>query len=114
MLNSYLQQAESTDTNRSTMSSSQALSSSHKDMTQVGSLSGQENNNGATPPSSKLNPLLYNRASLEQSLNDAKHRVAQLKRELDANYNLLTIIDKYYKKKDSMGVEVWIRTVQNC
>ena len=45
--------------------------------------------------------LTINRALLEQSLVEAKQRVAQLKRELDANYNLLTIIDKYYKKGDN-------------
>ncbi|CAG2113201.1 unnamed protein product [Medioppia subpectinata] len=50
---------------------------------------------------SKGSSITINRALLEQSLADAKQRVAQLKRELDANYNLLTIIDKYYKKGEN-------------
>ncbi|RWS27743.1 hypothetical protein B4U80_03899 [Leptotrombidium deliense] len=57
----------------------------------------------------RTNVGLYNRASLEQSLAASKARVAQLKRELDANYNLLTIIDKYYKKDnktEASAVEV--------
>ncbi|XP_054163539.1 protein kibra-like [Oppia nitens] len=49
----------------------------------------------------KGSSITINRQLLEQSLADAKQRVAQLKRELDANYNLLTIIDKYYKKGDN-------------
>ncbi len=49
----------------------------------------------------KGSSITINRALLEQSLADAKQRVAQLKRELDANYNLLTIIDKYYKKGEN-------------
>lgn len=51
----------------------------------------------------------YNRAILQQSLIDAKARVAQLKRELDANFNLLSIIDKYYAKgnnNEANAVEV--------
>jgi len=58
---------------------------------------------------SKGSSITINRALLEQSLADAKQRVAQLKRELDANYNLLTIIDKYYKKgenSEASAVEV--------
>lgn len=47
-----------------------------------------------------------NKESLEQSLTDARSRVAQLRSELEANYNLLSIIDKYYKKKDRYAVEV--------
>lgn len=43
----------------------------------------------------------YNRTLLQNSLCEAKSRVAQLKRELDANYNLLSIIDKYYTKGDN-------------
>jgi len=38
-------------------------------------------------------PLLTNQALLGQSLTDAKQRVAQLKRELDSNHNLLNLID---------------------
>ena len=45
--------------------------------------------------------ITINRALLEQSLADAKQRVAQLKRELDANYNLLTIMDKCYKRGEN-------------
>lgn len=41
------------------------------------------------------------RPQLEHSLTEAKRRVATLKRELDANYNLLTIIDKYYTRGDN-------------
>ncbi|RWS06015.1 Protein kibra-like protein [Dinothrombium tinctorium] len=57
----------------------------------------------------RTNVRMYNRASLEQSLAESKARVAQLKRELDANYNLLSIIDKYYKKDnktEASAVEV--------
>lgn len=43
----------------------------------------------------------YNRTLLQHSLCEAKQRVAQLKRELDANFNLLSIIDKYYTKGDN-------------
>jgi len=49
----------------------------------------------------------FGRTQLQQSLTEAKKRVAQLKRELDANYNLLTIIDKYYTRGDeATAIEV--------
>lgn len=48
-----------------------------------------------------------NKEALEKSLVDARARVERLKRDLDANFNLLSIIDKYYKKgNNSFAVEV--------
>ena len=109
MLNSYLKQAEGTGMNKSALSTSLATSNSQKELSKVG-LSAYQQRNIVSPrsPTCNVKPPLFNRASLEQSLSDAKLRVAQLKRELDANYNLLTIIDKYYKKTgpDAAAVEV--------
>ena len=61
------------------------------------SLSNNNNNNNSN---SKNNNVIsnINNTLLQQSLSEAKQRVAQLKRELDTNYNLLTIIDKYYNR----------------
>lgn len=100
MLNDYLKKAAGGEHKAASLALSQ------RDLVQV---CGRDTNVQPQVPgsSSNRNPLLSNRTSLEQSLSDAKLRVAQLKRELDANYNLLTIIDKYYKKKDGRtGVEV--------
>ena len=66
-------------------------------------------NPSSTSTNVKINPLLSNQTLLGQSLTDAKKRVAQLKRELDANHNLLHLIDKYYGKgenRDAEAVEV--------
>lgn len=65
------------------------------------------NNSTTTSTTSTATPYMsttgggFNRTLLQQSLTEAKQRVAKLKRELDANYNLITIIDKYYTKSDS-------------
>lgn len=69
----------------------------HLDDGQIGKLSSEHflERAGApagrrVPPESKVN------AALKQSLTESKARIANLKRELDANFNLLAVIDKYY------------------
>lgn len=113
MLNSYLQQAEGSEA--MTRGSSNGIAGSmnslavgsQKDIARLnGNLTNSRPSLAPLSSTPKTNPLLYNRAMLEQSLADAKFRVAQLKRELDANYNLLTMIDKYYKKRDHDAVAV--------
>ena len=46
------------------------------------------------------------REVLQQSLQDSKCRVAQLKRELDTNARLLTLIDRYKTRDEEFAVEV--------
>ena len=58
-------------------------------------------------PSSGDRPTVRDRQTLLQSLQDSKSRVAQLKRELDTNARLLTLIEKYKTRDDEFAVEVW-------
>lgn len=46
------------------------------------------------------------REVLQQSLLDSKSRVAQLKRELDTNARLLTLIERYKTRDDEFAVQV--------
>lgn len=46
------------------------------------------------------------REVLQQSLQDSKSRVAQLKRELDTNARLLTLIERYKTRDEEFAVEV--------
>ncbi|KAI1309436.1 Protein WWC2 [Halotydeus destructor] len=110
MLNSYMQQASEAGEIRNSMAS--IFSGSQKELSHPSISNNFANSRPSLTPLPSSNnpilPLVFNKAILEQSLTDAKLRVAQLKRELDANYNLLTIIDKYYKKgdADSAAIEV--------
>lgn len=107
MLNNYIQTAEGRDP-KAVAGSVNSLATSHQVEPRISLSSNNFSSTrpSLTPSSGPKNPLLLNKATLEQSLADAKVRVAQLKRDLDSNYNLLTIIDTYYKKRDDDAAAV--------
>lgn len=68
--------------------------------------SEKEHEQPSQPPDSPKQIRDQTVESLQQSLQDSKSRVAQLKRELDTNNRLLTLIDRYKTRSDAYAVEV--------
>lgn len=69
----------------------------HLDGGQLGKLSSEHFlDRAGAPAGRRATPESKVNAALKQSLTESKARIANLKRELDANFNLLAVIDKYY------------------